>query len=253
MAVITADIRDLEKMTKFLKKNSRNGGAVAIAIQQTLNDLAFRTKNRAIKRTIPRVMTVRNKTYVRMSMAVQKIPKGKKISEMESRMGALEKKNGKKLLGWKAMEEGSKVKSPYKGKHGYHATLYARGGTKQGKVRIKKRISNLNAILSPQSHVNHPSTNKKILQRQMIKTMIVTKNKSPFYLTINGEKGIYEMKGTRLKKLYAIGKKTYALSKRSWLDPATKDTVRIANKLYFLNAEKQIKRLSNKLKIQYRG
>ena len=127
--MIKTDTKDLEKMTKFLKRNSRNGGAVAIAIQQTLNDMAFESRRKSINKTIPKVMTVRNKSYVRMSMAVDKVPRGQKISNMESRMGAIEKKNGKRIYGWKAMETGTKVRSPYKGKHGYHATLYAKGGS----------------------------------------------------------------------------------------------------------------------------
>lgn len=251
MTAITADTKDLKKMTKFLRKNSRNSGAVAIAIQHTLNDLAFDTRKRVVEHSASKVMTVRKKTYVKRSMAIKKIPRGKKIKDMESRMGALEKKDGKKLLGWKEMEKGSKVRSPYGGKHGYHATLYARGGSAKGKVRAKRRIGNMNMISNKISR--NPAKTPNQRAKQTIAVMIRTKERRPFHLTFSGKKGLFQIVGKRLKKLYAVGKKKYSLKKRKWLEPASTYTMKSSEELYKKNASKQIERLSKKLGIKYRS
>ena len=253
MAAITVDTRDLEKMTAFLRKNSKSGGAVAIATQQTLNGLAFEARKLVVDKYVLKTMTVRTKAYTRMSMRVEKVPRGKKITQMESKVGALEKKGGKTLLGWKESEEGKTVRSPYRGRHGYHATRYARGGTLKGKVRTRHKIANMNAIMSPRNYVKNPAENHRALQVQMIAAVIKNKERRPFYLTVKGEKGIYEVRSKQLRKIYAIGKKKYPLKKRKWLSPSSNEALFSAEKLYSVNAQKQIERLSKKLGIKYSG
>lgn len=254
--LIKVDTSDLEKLTKFLRKNSRKGGAIAIAIQRTLNDTAFEGRKRAIRHTIPRVMTVRNKSYVNRSIAVNKVPNGKQISDMESQLGANAKVFGKRAIGWKEMETGKTVTGAYRGRYTFHATKYARRGDYGKSVSPKKRVTNLSRALTAKGLINknNLASSARDRNKQLIAVAIKNKLKEPFILSASTGKGrgIFEIKAGKLKKLYSMGKKRYSIKKRKWLSPASEYASKRSNKFYQKNALKQVQRLEKKLGIKYR-
>jgi len=249
--IISVDTSDLEKLTKFLKQNSRNGGAFAIAVQQTLNGMAFEGRKRAIRFTIPRVMTVRNKTYVNKSIAVNKVPNNKPIKDMESELGARDKVFGKTALGWAEMETGRSVRSPYRGKSGMHATKFTRKQNFGASVPVKKRVKNLTMTSFKKLGVTAKSPQKQAAQA----LTIMKKEKIKQAITLeyrHGKKGVFQIIGGKVRMLYRIGKKKYTLKKRSWLKPSADYAAKRGDKIFVKAATRQVDRLTKKLGIKFK-